>query len=59
MKLKRKRIWRTIDGRTNGLQVGDSVRRLIKGNFRKGGMSKWSKEVFEVGATPASFSNSP
>ena len=48
MKLKRERIWRTIDGRTTGLQVGDSVRRLIKGNFRKGSKSKWSKEVFEV-----------
>ncbi len=48
MKLKRARIWRTIDGRTSGLQVGDSVRRLIKGNFRKGSKSKWSKEVFEV-----------
>ena len=48
MKLKRERIWRTIDGRTNGLQVGDSVRILIKGNFRKGSKSKWSKEVFEV-----------
>lgn len=48
MKLKRERIWQTIDSRTSGLKVGDTVRTLVKGNFRKGSKSKWSKEVFEV-----------
>ena len=48
MKMKRERIWRTIDSRTSGLQVGDTVRTLVKGSFRKGSKSKWSKEVFEV-----------